>query len=175
MNLTRFEQQLTRTKQHSHVEYEQQILPTGAYTLRFYNKRKQLLKERTTIDCHFLARQRELHLLGTSLEYMIRLNHTVFYKRNEYGQLSVDNICSYVDIHCNEIFVCRHFYRFGKLSPIVSYEANINNDATARLAQVSDKPLINWNKFLHDAAFNRVNRDISLKEIINKYTRTNNK
>lgn len=174
--LTRLEQQLTRAEnRHDHPERQAPERPAGDYVLRFYDRRRQLLTEHTTVDCHFLARNYEQHLLGTPLEYMIRLNHTAFYKRNEYGQLRKHDACSYVDILCNGRFVCRHFYRGGQLYSLVSYEPNINNDAYARLGQITTVPVINWTDFFNEAAWGRVDRNISIEKFIKKYARTNNK
>lgn len=172
MNITRLEQQIIKAEQLPYVEHDQPPRPTGAYTLKFYNKQKRLITQHTTIDCYLLAQQHEIPLLGTPLEYMIRLNHTAFYKRNEYGQLLRHNIYSYVDIFCDEVFICRHFYRDGRLSPIVSYESDINKDKISRLAQIALKPFIDWNKLLMDAAFNRVDRNTSAFAIVNNYSTT---
>lgn len=172
ITLTRLTNQLERLEcLNDQPEHRQPTRPTGEYLMRFYDGKRKLLSEHDISDCHFLARSHELYLLGTPLEYMIRLAHTAFYKRNEYDARHKNNgVISYVDILCARAFVCRHFYRGGQLSPLVSYESNVNHDAYARLRQITTMPTLNWSAFLNDAAWGRVSRNISQRELVNKYS-----
>lgn len=162
MNLTSFEQQLTRAEQHQEPErLPEPSRPSGTYTMRFYSGQRQLISEHGTEDCHWIARNYDQHLIGTPLEYLVYLRHAAVAR------------CSYVDILCDGVFVCRHFYRGDILSPLISFEPLINNDILAKHKQNATGPRINWNRFLNDAAWGRASRSMTIIQFKNKYGSTN--
>lgn len=158
MNLTRFEQQLIRAEQHQEPErLPEPPRPIGKYIMRFYNNQRQFITEHGTKDCHWIARNYEQHLIGTPLEYLVYLRHAAVAH------------CSYVDVVCDGVFVCRHFYRGGILSPLISFEPLINNDVLAKHKQNATGPRIDWSTFLNDAAWGRVSRSITIIQFKDKY------